>query len=117
MSVRTTTIALALATIAAPAAFAQSAFVGGERGWIDQPAQSRLSRQQVTGEYLAFSMSPVAPDGGRFVGGELGYVFPQHTYAYRDGRWVCTDQIAHNPPPAAVKTPGERSAFQAQYPA
>jgi hypothetical protein len=117
MSVRTSTIVLALATLALPAAFAQSVFVGGERGWIDQPVQSSLTREQVTNEYLAFRKNPVAPDGGQFVGGEMGYVFPAHTYARVNGNWVCTDKIAHNPAPAAIKTPAERATFQAQYPA
>lgn len=119
MTIRTNTIVLAFASMALPAAFAQSAsvFVGGERGWIDLPVQSSLAREQVTNEYLAFRKSPVAPDGGRFVGGEMGYAFPQHTYARVSGEWVCTDKIAHNPPPPAIKTPTERSAFQAQYPA
>ena len=119
MSVRTSTIVLALATIAAPA-FAQSAqsvFVGGEHGWIDQPVQSSLTRERVTNAYPAFRANPVAPDGGRFVGGEMGYAFPAHTYARVNGQWVCTDKIAHNPPPAAVKSPAEQRAFQAQYPA
>ena len=117
MSVRTSTIVLALATIAAPAAFAQTSFVGGERGWIDRPVQSSLTRQQVSNEYLAFRGNPVAPDGGQFVGGEMGYVFPAHTYARVNGQWVCTDKIAHNPPPAAVKSPAEQRAYQARYPA
>lgn len=78
MSVRTSSIVLTLATIAAPA-FAQSVFVGGERGWIDQPVQSKRTREQVTNEYLAFRRNPLAPDGGQFVGGEMGYVFPTHT--------------------------------------
>ena len=119
MSIRTSTIVLALAALALPSAFAQSVsvFVGGERGWVDQPLQSSLTREQVTNEYLAFRANPVAPDGGRFVGGERGYEFPGHTFARVNGQWVCTDKIAHNPAPAAIKTPGERSAFQAQYPA
>ena len=117
MSVRTSTIVLTLATLAAPAAFAQSVFVGGEQGWIDRPVQSSVTRAQVTNEYLAFRGNPVAPDGGQFAGGEMGYVFPQHTYARVNGQWVCTDKIAHNAPPAAVKSPVEQRAFQAQYPA
>jgi hypothetical protein len=119
MSVRTSTIVLALATIAAPA-FAQSAqsvFVGGEQGWIDQPVQSRLTSQQVTSEYLAFRRNPAGADGGQFVGGEMGYVLPAHTYARVNGQWVCTDKIAHNPPPAAIKSPVEQRAYQAHSPA
>lgn len=116
MSFRTSTIVLALATLAAPA-FAQSVFVGGEQGWIDRPAASSLTRQQVSNDYLAFRSNPVAPDGGQFVGGEMGYLFPAHTYARVNGQWVCTDKIAHNPAPAAIKSPAERRAYQAQYPA
>lgn len=116
MSIRINAIVLALATVAAPA-FAQSVFVGGEQGWVDQPVQSRVTREQVTSEYLAFRKNPVAPDGGQYVGGEMGYVFPQHTYAYQNGEWVCTDKIAHNPAPASIKTPVERAAFEVQYPA
>ncbi|MHB1123379.1 MAG: hypothetical protein ACYC0T_11755 [Ramlibacter sp.] len=119
MSLRSSTTVLALTALALPSAFAQSVsvFVGGERGWIDQPLQSSLTREQVTNEYLAFRANPVAPDGGQFVGGEMGYVFPQHTYAYQNGEWVCTDKIAHNSPPEAVKSPTEQRAFQTQYPA
>ena len=119
MSARTNVLAIAIATMAVPAAFAQttSVFVGGERGWIDSPVASSLSRAQVTSEYLAFRSNPVAADSGRFVGGEAGYVFPAHTYARVNGEWVCTDKIAHNPPPASMKTPAERQSFQQQYPA
>ncbi len=116
MSIRISTIVLALATIAAPG-FAQSVFVGGERGWIDQPMQSGVTRQQVTSEYLALRADPVAADGGTVVGGEMGYLFPAHTYARVNGQWVCTDRIAHNPAPAAVRSGAEQRAFQAQYPA
>lgn len=119
MSVRSNTIIIALATLAVPAAFAQSAavFVGGEAGWIDRPVQSSLTREQVTSAYLQFRSNPVAPDGGRIVGGEMGYVYPQHTYARVNGEWVCTDKIAHNPKPDAIKSSAERQAFQQQYPA
>lgn len=119
MSVRKATLILAFAAMSVPAAFAQSnsVFVGGEAGWIDLPVQSTLTRDQVRNEFLQFRSNPVAADGGRFVGGEAGYVFPAHTYARVNGEWVCTDKIAHNPPPAAIKSEGERRAFQQQYPA
>ncbi len=117
MSVRTNIIIAALATLAVPAVFAQSVFVGGERGWIDQPVQSSLTRAQVTSEFLAFRANPIAADGGRFVGGEAGYMFPAHTYARVNGQWVCTDKIAHNPAPDAIRSDGEKRLFQQQYPA
>lgn len=119
MSVRNSIIVLAIATLGLPAAFAQSTstFVGGEAGWVVTPPASTLTASQVQREFLAFRANPVAPDGGRYVGGEEGYAFPMHTYAIRDGKLVCTDKIAHNPKPDAVKSPLERKVFEDTYPA
>ena len=118
MSVRTSLIAIALATIAAPAAFAQSSsvFVGGERGWVDRPVQSSTTRQQVTSEYLQFSKNPVLADGTRYVGGQEGYVLPKHIVYFDHGQLVCEDNIPHNPP-AATPTAADMRAFKQQYPA
>lgn len=117
MSVRHTALVIAFAAMGISAAQAQSTFVGGEIGFVDQPVQSTLTRAQVLRELEAFQRNPVAPDGGRYVGGEVGYVFPQHTYARVNGEWVCTDKIAHNRAPDAIKSPTERRAFVEQYPA
>ena len=119
MSARSTLLALALVTLGVPAAFAQSAsvFVGGERGWVDRPVQSTLSREQVRSEFLQFRGNPVAADGGRFVGGERGYLYPAHTYARVNGQWACTDKIAHNARPDATKRSTARAIFLQQYPA
>jgi hypothetical protein len=119
MTLRTNAIILAVATIALPAAFAQSAgrFVGGEAGWVDRPVQTSGSSSQVANEFLQFRANPVAADGGRYVGGEEGYAFPAHTYAIKNGQWVCTDKIAHNPKPDAIKSPVEEKLFQRVYPA
>lgn len=118
MSVRKNAIVLALAAMALPAAFAQSTsvWVGGEQGWIDVPAASRLTSEQVRQEFLAFRANPVAPDGGQFVGGEMGYIFPQHTYARVNGEWVCTDKIAHNPKPDPIMTDAEKRRYRELYP-
>lgn len=118
MSVRAIAIAIALATLAVPAAFAQSSsvFVGGESGWVDRPVHSSTTREQVTSEYLQFRGSPVMADGGRYVGGQEGYVFPQHIVALQDGKLVCFDKIAHNPAPATPSS-AEMSAFKQQFPA
>jgi hypothetical protein len=118
MSVRTNVIALALAAAAVPAAFAQSSsvFVGGERGWIDRPVQSSTTREQVTSEYLQFAANPVAPDGGRYVGGQEGYVFPKHIVGLQDGKLICFDKIAHNAAPATPSS-AEMREFRQQNPA
>jgi hypothetical protein len=119
MSVRTNVIAIALATLAVPAAFAQSSsvFVGGERGWVDGPVKSSTTRQQVTNEYLQFRSNPVMADGGRYVGGQEGYVFPKHIVALQNGQLVCADNIPHNPPPPTITSNAQVRAFKQQYPA
>jgi hypothetical protein len=119
MSVRQTALILALAALGLSAAHAgtTSTFVGGERGFVDTPVQSTLTREQVRQELQAFQSNRVAPDGGQFVGGEAGYIFPAHTYARVNGQWVCTDKIAHNPKPSLNKTDAERRLFIEQYPA
>lgn len=114
MSVRSNLIVLAIATAALPAAFAQSTsvFVGGEAGWLDRPVQSSATPAQ------RFGAAPGADANvGRFVSAEEGYAFPAHMYARQGGQWVCIDRIAHNPAPAAIKSPSEERAFQQQYPA
>lgn len=118
MSVRQTALVFALVTMGLSAAHAQStsSFVGGEVGFIDGAVQSTLTREAVRQEFQASRSNPVAADGGQFVGGELGYVFPQHSYALQDGQWVCTDQIAHNAKPSLNKTDAERRLFLEQYP-
>lgn len=102
---RNLALAAALACLAAPAAFAQSTavFVGGEIGWIDRPVQSSLTREQVVREFLRFRANPVDASGGRYVGGEAGY--------------VPGPLRADSPKPNPVKTPAERRQFQEDYPA
>jgi hypothetical protein len=118
MSVRNIALILAIAvTGGLSAAQAQSVFVGGELGWVDRPVQSTLTSEAVRQEFLAFRANPVTPDGGQFVGGEAGYIFPQHTYARVNGEWVRTDRIAHNPKPNSIKSVTERRQFVEQYPA
>jgi hypothetical protein len=119
MSVRKSAFVLAVAALALPAAFAQatSVWVGGERGWVDQPIQSTRTRDQVSKEFLAFQANPVDANGGRYVGGQLGYVYPQHILAFQNGELVCVDKIAHNPKPEAIKSAAERRTFLQQYPA
>jgi hypothetical protein len=119
MSFRQAAVILASAVLGLSAAHAGtiSTFVGGEKGFVDTPVQSTLSREQVRQQLQAFQNNRVAPDGGQFVGGEAGYIFPAHTYARVNGQWVCTDKIAHNPKPSLTKTDAERRLFLEQYPA
>jgi hypothetical protein len=118
MSVRKTAFALALAAASIPAAFANSdaTWVGGEVGFEMHAVQSNLTRAQVQQEFKAFRNNPVTADGGTMVGGEAGYVPPQHSYAFLGGKLVHTDKIAHNTPkPSLSMTQGERRVFKEQY--
>ena len=118
MLFRNTAVALALAGSFVPAAFANSgsSWVGGEAGFQDHALQSAKSRAEVRNEFLAWRRNPVTSDGGLAVGGEAGYIPPQHSYAFRDGKLVHTDTIAHNTPkPSLSMTPAERRLFQELY--
>jgi hypothetical protein len=119
MSVRKSLVVLALAATALPGAFAQvkSVWVGGKKGRIDLPVQSTLTREQVDKDFQALRANPVAPDGGRYVGGQLGYVFPQHVLAFENGKFECIGQIPHNPRPDAVISSSERRRFLELNPA
>ncbi|WP_096662823.1 DUF4148 domain-containing protein [Polaromonas sp. AET17H-212] len=117
MLFRKTVFALALAGAAIPAAFANSGntWVGGERGFETHTVQSTKSRADVKKELDAFRSNPTTAEGGSLVGGEAGYMPPQHSYAFQNGRLVHTDSIAHNTPkPSLAMTDAERRLFREQ---
>jgi hypothetical protein len=58
-----------------------SIWVGGEKGWVDLPVQSTISRDVVRKEFEAFRRNPVMGDGARYVGGEIGYIYPPRPFA------------------------------------
>ena len=92
MSFRTITTALVLAAAATPGAFAAtSTWIGGEAGFRESWTPSQVTREQVLQDLQAFKANPVDATGGRFVGGEQGYVPHQHTYVVREGVKVHTD--------------------------
>lgn len=119
MSVRKSVFVLAITAFVLSAAQAQAAstWVGGEVGFVDSPVQSTLSREEVRRAFLSFRANPIAADGARDVGGEIGYVAEQHAFARVDGQWVCIDNILHNAKPDAVKDDTERREFRQLYPA
>jgi hypothetical protein len=118
MLFRKTVFALALAGAAIPAAFANSGsnWVGGEVGVETHAVQSTKSRADVQKEFQAFRKNPVTANGGTLVGGEVGYIRPQHSYAFQGGKLVHTDSIAHNTAkPSLAMTDAERRLYQALY--
>lgn len=122
MSVRQFAIVLAVAATAATAAYAgpstgTGTFVQGEIGYTDSPVQSIRSRQDVLAELQSFRSNPLAADGARYVGGEMGYAYVPHTHEFRDGKWIALSGIGHNPKPAAIMGDSERRQFTELYPA
>ena len=122
MSVRKVALVLAVAATAAITAYAgpstgTGTFVQGEIGYTDGPVQSTRSRQEVLAELQAFRANPVALDGARYVGGEMGYAYVPHTHVFRDGKWIALSGIGHNPKPAAIMGASERRQFAELYPA
>lgn len=115
---RKTVLSLALTCVSIPTAFASSGatWVGGELGFKPHALQSTSSRADVQREFEAFRGNPMTADGGRIVGGEAGYVPPQHSYAFQGGKLIHTDTIAHNTPkPSLSMSEAERRLFQEQY--
>ena len=118
MSLRKTVFMLALVSASIPAAFASSGstFVGGENSFETHAMPGSKTRADVQKELLAFRKNPVTADGGMLVGAELGYTFPQHSYAFQGGKLVHADSIAHNTSrPSLAMTDTERRMYRELY--
>ena len=89
---RKNTIALLLAIVTMPAAFAQAdaTWVGGEIGWTSRQVQGTRTAAEVRAELQQFQANPVLADGSTYVGGERGHVEHRHTYTVRNGQVVHT---------------------------
>jgi hypothetical protein len=118
MLFRKTVFALALVGAALPAAFANSGstWTGGEQSFEFHAMPSTMSRADVQKELEDFRKNPVTSDGSTLVGGEGGYVGPQHSYAFKGGKLVHTDTLPHNSPkPSLAMTDVERQLFKELY--
>ena len=117
MNMRKTFLALSVAALAAPAAFADN-FVGGEQGYETHPVAGKITRAQVHQEYLAFRAHPVFADGTVMLQGELGYVSPaQGAFADRVPSGPHTHVLGNNRAvPANVPlSDAEQRAVREQY--
>ena len=115
-TIKQTLVATAVAFVTIPAAFATSGSTSAnnDRGYTSHamPA-SGLTRAQVQAELAAFKKNPVAADGARYVGGDIGWVYEGHKSEFRNGRLVHTDNIDHNAPkPSLRMTPAERELYR-----
>lgn len=118
MSIKKTAIALAISAIIAPAAFADNGWtwIGGEAVWQAHAMSGTRSRAEVLRELEAFRKDPVATDGWRHVGGEIGDLPPQHAIKLENGRWVHADKFDHDTPkPGLSMSPAERQRHQQLY--
>lgn len=87
-----------------------------EHSFSSQPAPSPLTRAEVRGEAEAFRLSPVSPDGWRYVGGERDLERIQHGYSYSGGKLVHSDLFVHNAPKTDKRlTEYEKILAQVQY--
>lgn len=120
MKVRNTLIALSIAAVAAPAAFANN-FVGGELGYDSHPVSSPLTRAQVRQDFQAFRTHPVLSDGTVMVQGELGYVSAnQGAFVDREPAGPHTHVMGSNAAQPTLVAPAslteaERRAYRDQY--
>lgn len=118
MNIRKTFLALSVAAITAPAAFADN-FVGGEIGWDTHPLNSNVTREQVQREYEAFRAHPVYSDGTVMIQGEAGYVSAVQGAAFdRVPSGPHTHVMANAAAPATQSAPlseAERRAYREQY--
>ncbi len=114
-----TAVALLVSAFVAPAAFAENndwTWVGGETGWAHTPTPSAKTQAEISSELEAFRNNPLASDGWRYAGPEIGYLPPQHGFKYENGQWVHADDIDHSAPkPSLAETPEERRRNQALY--
>ena len=122
MNMRKTVLALAVASAALPAAYANN-FVGGELGWDTSHStnftNSQITREQLQRDYQAFRDHPVLLDGTVMVQGQLGYVSGTQAAGF--------DKVPSRPhthalgnvgapvAKAAPMTEAERRAYAEQY--
>lgn len=114
MSFRKTVFVLTLVSASIPAAFATSGNTrGGEVAFENHPVQVGKSRADVQKELKAFRANPVTSNGATLRGGDFDSTFPQHSYAFQDGKLVHTDTLSHNAPkPSLAMTDAERRLFK-----
>ncbi len=112
-------IAIAIGSAAATSAFAADTgqLLNGELGYVPAPFHGSLTRDEVIRDLKSFQKNPVTADGSRFVGGEVGYEYPTHSYSFKNGKLVHTDNLAHNTPKKSGRlSPDEIKAFKNAYP-
>lgn len=111
------TVALSLSlwagTASADQTFHQSK---DEAGVIIHYVPGTKSRAQVEMERIEALGNPTTADGWRYVGGDTGWELVPHSYAFRGGKLVHSDNIDHNTPkPTLASIVEGRKQHQALY--
>ena len=113
MLFRKTVFVLALVGASIPAAFANSGVnvIGGEKGFDFHDMPSLKSRAEVLKERETYRKNPTMADGGKWLASGAHYVFPQHSFAFKDEKFVHTDTLKghDSPKPSLSMTPDERA--------
>lgn len=111
------TVALSLSLLAGTASADQTFHPSkDETGTIMHAVPGLKSRAQVDAERISGTKTNVSADGWRYVGGDTGWELVPHSYAFRGGRLVHTDNIDHNTPkPTLASIVEGRKQYQALY--
>ena len=69
----------------------------GERGYTEYPNHlTSTQRRTLTGRSTVERMNSISSDGlYRYTGPESGWQLIPHSYAFKDGQWVHTDNFGH----------------------
>lgn len=117
MKIKNTLIALTFGIVAVPFASADSGttWVGGELGYKFHSMPSTKSRSEVLEDLRAFRANPVAADGWRYAGGEIGWVPPTHEYVFKNGRLEHIDDMALNSPRPSLQMTEEERRWHEEF--
>ncbi len=122
MLFRNTVFVMALTGAAVPAAFANSGTSwsgapGGDHVYSQNNSGSVANRGDVQKELAGSLKNPMATDRSTWVGADGSIdTFPQHSYAFRGGKLVHTDSIAHDTPkPSRAMPATEQNLFTERY--
>lgn len=118
MTIRTTLVALALVGAAVPAAFANSGVTQSAtfRDFQYHALNSTKTRAEVQQELETFRKNPVIADGSKIVDTNIGFVSPQHSFAFQSGSLVHTDKLPHDiSKPSLVMTDADKRLQRELY--
>lgn len=76
---------------------------------------NQKSRAEVAAELQRWQANPVSADGWAWVGGEIGWVQPNHQLGIRNGKIVHLDTLSHSERAPQLPSAEERIRIQSEY--